>query len=1030
MRVRILGALEVTAGGGRAVAVGGARLRVLLTRLALDAGREVPGETLVRTLWPDETPGDPANALHTLVSRLRRALADEIPVRRGVDGYMLDVPRDEVDALRFERLAREGRWALREGDAATAEARFREALALWRDDALTDVPGAIRRRLAELRLATVEDRIEAELAGPAGPGELAAELEELTALHPLRERLRTLLVRVLHADGRQAEALRAYADYQRLLAEELGADPGPELQAVHLAVLRGGRDTPRSGGTNLRAPLTSFVPREEEQDRIRRCLASGRLVTLVGPGGAGKTRLAEAVAADVRVTGGVWLVELAPVTEPEDVPRAVLEALGLRGQGTGPVTARLVEALRDETLLVLDNCEHVIEAAADLATELLGRCPRLKVLATSREPLRAGGEALCPVPPLPLPGAGLDGPAMRLFADRAAAVRPGFAVDAGNAEAVAEICRRLDGLPLAIELAAARLSVLPVEALAGRLRDRLGPLTGNRGALPRHRTLDAVVGWSWGLLPEPERRLASRLSAFPGVISAEAAGAVCGLPGPAALDGLASLAGKSLLQVVEAGGEARFRMLETIREYARERLEESGEHQEAKDAHAAFFLDLAERAKPHVPSAGQLPWLRALGTERDNLLAALHHFCDSGEADPATRLGASLGLYWTIQGDHAQAATRLAMALRTKGAVSSAAAEFAIGFYLLNTLLAGGDATGGLTEVRALAAGLPNPPEGPAGAVGAAALALLGGDDEAGLDAITRVLPQPDPWTSAMLHLTRAFLHGNRGDGDAGRRDLVTAVDGFGEAGERWGHSTSLTFLAHTQIVNGDLDGAVASLEEGMRLRRELGTSGEGLPHLLLATARAHQGDFGQAEGVLTGLLASGPHAVTGVYRVLAHTTLGDLARWRGDLDGTERHQGEARDLTASLPYPARLFDAVIGGSAARLALARDDREAARRLASGSFAAAVAMPDMAIAADAGVTAAWLASRAEAQTAAELLGAAHALRGGAAAADPDIARVTGDVREVLGDAGFRTAYERGRTQDRQAALVLIEQGLDA
>ncbi|WP_326796776.1 AAA family ATPase [Streptomyces sp. NBC_01808] len=522
---------------------------------------------------------------------------------------------------------------------------------------VADAPfaAAPAHRLEELRLEATEDRIEAGLAegGPGGarPGAAVPELEALTVAHPLRERPRALLMRALYATGRQPEALGAYEEYRALLAEELGADPSEALRELHVAVLRGEAPGRRGGGgpigtrrggegdpygtkpagasgsygtrpgatggpyrtkpdpstgpgapgappppvrTSLRAALTSFVGRDDELRRVRALLGGSRLVTLTGPGGAGKTRLAttaaEALLGDS--PGGVWLVELAPVTGGDDVPFAVLGALGQRETAVldnrhlppRDVLTRLTDTLAAApTTLVLDNCEHVVSAAVHLADHLLRRCPELRVLATSREPLGIDGEALCPVPPPSLPPQdthdardGRDeqatGAAVRLFADRARAARPDFAVGPANAAAVAEICRRLDGLPLAIELAAARLRSLPVEQVAARLDNRFRLLTtGSRTALPRHRTLQAVVAWSWELLGDEERRLAEWLSVFPGGATPESVAGVCGMDVVTALDLLAALADKSLLQITEApqGANAepsagpRYRMLET-----------------------------------------------------------------------------------------------------------------------------------------------------------------------------------------------------------------------------------------------------------------------------------------------------------------------------------------------------------------------------------------------------------------------------------------------------------------------------------
>ena len=623
----VLGPLEVTDAAGRPVRVAGQRVRALLILLAMDAGRVVSARSLIELLWPDERPVDAANALQSLVSRLRVALRQAgLPdgvVESSAVGYRLAASPAAVDALAFEAQARAGRQALAGGDPATAARLLREALARWRGPALADVAGeefaaAPAARLAELRGAAQLDRIEAELAlGAVGPA-LIGELRELTAADALAERPAALMMRALAAVGRQAEALAVYQRTRDLLAEDLGVDPSRQLAQAYLAVLRqevpaatgavgGGAvgaegraapigaigtasatgsteaaensdrpdaerpdaerpgterpGAPRHGGS-WRQP-TSFVGRDPDVVGVLKQLAAERLVTLTGPGGVGKTRLA--VEAAGRLTGGgfAWLagsasfVALAPLTEPSEVPHAVLDALGLRersiarrgADGAADPIERLCAALAErDALLILDNCEHVIEPAAILVSRLLADCPGVRVLATSREPLRIGGESLYVVAPLPVPPdadpADLASrrwpetdpssfPAVRLFADRAASVLPDFQLDAGIAASVAQICRTLDGMPLAIELAVPWLRTLTPAQLAERLDDRFALLTGgSRASLPRHQTLRATVDWSWQLLSEPERVLARRLAVFPGGATLAAAEQVCADPVP------------------------------------------------------------------------------------------------------------------------------------------------------------------------------------------------------------------------------------------------------------------------------------------------------------------------------------------------------------------------------------------------------------------------------------------------------------------------------------------------------------------
>lgn len=515
------------------------------------------------------------------------------------------------------------------------------------------------------------------------PAALAAELTELIAAHPYDERFRAQLIRALRADGRQADALAAYEDARRALADGLGTDPGPELTALHRELLAPAPPAPAETGVfhvkpargNLRPRLTSFVGREPELRAIHDDLTRSRLVTLTGPGGSGKTRLAEESAACQAPAGttppDVWIAELAPVEAPDAVPGAVLSALGLREtallrdnslDGTLPRTDP-VDLLVDRlghgsrpapVLLILDNCEHVIGAAAALAETLLTRCPQLRILATSREPLAVPGESVRPVDPLPAD------PAHRLFTERARAVRPGFDPDhepAHDPDAVAEICRRLDGLPLAIELAAARLRLLGPRQIADRLDDRFRLLTGgSRTVLPRQQTLRAVVDWSWDLLDEDERTALRQVSVFAGGWDLTAAEAVIRTPEgarrPATADLLGALVDKSLVVAAPAvDGAMRYRLLETIHEYAVERSAETPQvRAAAESAHTAYFLGLVEEAEPRLRSGDQLPWIQRLETDLDNIRAALQRTTASSLSEPeAARLVLGMGWFWWLR---------------------------------------------------------------------------------------------------------------------------------------------------------------------------------------------------------------------------------------------------------------------------------------------------------------------------------------------------------------------------------------------
>ncbi|MEV0038562.1 BTAD domain-containing putative transcriptional regulator [Streptomyces sp. NPDC050804] len=823
MRYRVLGTTRALHDDGTAVALGGARLRALLTVLALRPGHTVTAGTLVAEVWDGDPPADAVGALQALVGRLRRALGPAA-VLSADGGYRLCADEDDVDLHRFGRLAAEGARALGEGDAAKAAVLLGDALALWRGPVLADLPdrGSEAARWESRRLEARRARLTAVLAlGRAE--ETLSELAALCGEFPLDEPLQSLRIRALRDASRPAEALAAYEGVRRALADRLGTTPGPELRALHAELLHadgsddgtgtggadgaeadggetggteaGGTGSDRTGsdrtgadrtgarGTgaggagqaadprgraqgNLRARLTSFVGREGDIEAIRADLGRARLVTLLGPGGAGKTRLSQEAAERVAEDwpDGVWLAELAPVDDPETVPEAVLAALGaretvLRGaggeelraadrQGGEPLVRLAEHCARRRMLLLLDNCEHVVEAAATLAETLLTRCPGLRVLATSREPLGVPGEVVRPVEPLP------PDPAHRLFAERGRAVLPGFDPE-GDPVAVAEICRRLDGLPLAIELAAARLRMLTPRQIADRLDDRFRLLTsGSRTVLPRQQTLRAVVDWSWDLLTAPERAVLRRLSVFAGGCALTAAESVCaddttppgaatrpdtsaadaarprppgdtghaprpapaaydtasgttasgaaasGTAGPAdakrvpgavlvddtahatATDGtlsprassgtvpagaapavgpahtvssrdiagiLGSLIDKSLVVAAPSpDGDMRYRLLETVAEYAAERLDQAGERAGAERRHLVHYRELARTTDPLLRGRGQRAGMALLRLEYENLRTALRRAHAARDEHEMLCLVLSLGWFWQM----------------------------------------------------------------------------------------------------------------------------------------------------------------------------------------------------------------------------------------------------------------------------------------------------------------------------------------------------------------------------------------------
>ncbi|MDX6419874.1 MAG: hypothetical protein QOG28_4494, partial [Trebonia sp.] len=883
---------------GRPVRVGGHRVRALLVLLALDAGRVVPTHALIDRLWPQERPADAANALQSLVSRLRVALRQagvpEGVVESSPAGYRLSVPPEAVDAIAFEARARAGRQALARGDAREAANLLRAALSQWRGSALTDVAGeefafAPAARLTELRAAATLDRVEADLALGAADATMTGELRELTAADQLAERPAALLMRALAATGRQSEALAVYQRTREHLAEHLGVDPSPQLEQAHLAILRqeipqaAGQGEPRppreaSGphAARVRRPPTSFIGRDEDVAGVLKRLGAERLVTLTGPGGVGKTRLATEVATSVTVPA--WLAELAPVTDPAEVPYAILDALGLRERSIAPRGAemagdpvdRLAGALADrDAVLILDNCEHVIDAAASLVARLLNDCPKVKVLATSREPLQIPGETLHVVAPLAapresdIPEFSASYPAVRLFADRAAAVLPGFELAAANAEAVASICRNLDGMPLAIELAAPWLRTLTPAQLAARLDDRFALLTaGSRTALPRHKTLRAVVDWSWDLLSERERVLARRLAVFPGGATLTAAERVCAgqpgqeaspLPASAVLPTLAGLVGKSLLSRSDAqDDEPRYRMLDTVRAYGLERLAEANEDAATRAASARFYLEFAETADPQLRTKTQAHWFRALTAEQDNVNAAIRWAVARQDADTALRFVRALGYYWIQRGHgEADALSREVLAM-TPPPLTEQLAEARV----ICALLAAGWAWD-IDRIReplgeALAAlnglGADYGSFHPLVAMAEPMVMQYDGATDQAQQQFERYLTASDPWLRAVGQVHLSSYAQSLGTLDGAEDNCRAGLAELRALGEQWGVAMALTQLAEFTELRADHAASIAAITEAVAIGREIGVWGD-LTYVegRLAVIHARAGDLDRA---------------------------------------------------------------------------------------------------------------------------------------------------------------------------------------
>nr|WP_221374187.1 BTAD domain-containing putative transcriptional regulator [Actinoplanes polyasparticus] len=1087
LRVRLLGAFQVSCGEA-VVAVPGARVRGLLVRLALGGGRPVDAGTLVDAVWADGRPAEPGNALQALVSRLRKILGRPGAVVPVEGGYRLDVTGNDVDALRFERLAAGGREKLRTEDPRAAAGLLAEAVALWvgpvaaEPATVATVAPATATRLRRISVEAVADLAEAELVlGRAG--DAAARLTALLAEEPLDERAAALLMDALAAQGRQAEALGVYEAMREILADRLGADPGTALHERHLRLLRSpagtatahprpapgvappsGAETPGSADriealppSNLPAPLTSFVGRDDDLARIDTLLAAGRLVTIVGPGGAGKTRLSIEAARRRRheYRDGTWLIDLAAVTEPAKVGAALLTAVGLRGSALFEPSARmqtsgaeldvLVEQLSGrESLLVADNCEHLIEAVAHLFAALLPRCPGLKVLATSREPLAVDGEALVPLGPLalPAPGDSVDDvrrtASVRLFVERASAVRPGFDVDETTGNDIVRVVRGLDGMPLALELAAARLRTLSLAELTTGLSDRFRLLTtGSRTASPRHRTLRAVIAWSWDLLGDHERTVAERIAVLPGGVTAATAAAVCAgtTVSPADIpELLGALVDRSLLQLAPEPG--RYRMLETLREYGMERLADRAELTAVRGLAARHLARLVARLEPQLRDRRQLGALRELNAEYDNALAALRHLCDIGDGAGAVALAMDLAWYWQMFGRHTDATFWLAEALEAPAAGHSLRRDCAEAMLLLNRVGARSTMTTEAVErseaeLRALTDRLLAYPALPglAGALTALSLFFLR-EDEGSLSVINRLIKGRDVWLAGLAHLFRAQFAENEGDIETMDVHVTAALECFAGVGDRWGQATALPMRALLRQYGADLDGALTDLSRARSLAREFGSlslNDELFIDLRWIDLHMRQGNEQQAVAMLVALRERALHGAAPEMLVLLNALeagmwirLGDLGRARELIDLAEAQ------MAADPLFAGDHGRAIAGTVRASLNVEVGDLAGAQRALTGAYTAAVESRDKPVLAFVAVAAAGLAERqGHPGEAARLLGAAARLRGSHDRSDPNIREVTTRTRTALGEKGFTAAYGEGFDLDGRSASVQVD-----
>jgi predicted ATPase/DNA-binding SARP family transcriptional activator len=894
---RVLGPLEVVR-DGRPIRIGAPKERTLLLFLLLNANAAVSSDRMIDALWEDGPPSSATKLVQLYVSHLRSKLGRSA-IATVPSGYRVDVAPGSLDSLRFEELLREGREAQRSGNAQLAEAILSRALTLWRGPALADASfarfaGAEAARLDELRVDCAEERCAAWLA--LGRHEdVLAESGRLSSEHPHRERLRGLHMVALYRAGRQVEALEAFRETRKDLLEDLGLEPGDDLRAVELAILRhdpGLTPTAASPEGMADLPPTAITPligRERELSDLRDLVLRDdvRLVTLVGAGGSGKTRLALAFASDGHrfFANGVAIAELSALRDPALVLAAIAHAVHVGEQPGEPMGQTLAAWLADrELLLVVDNFEHVTESGPDLL-RLVAGSPRVTVVVTSRRVLHLSGEHVFPVDPLDLSDAA------NLFVARVAALDPRSTVSAEDPH-VREICRRLDGLPLAIELAASRTRMLTTSQLLDRLGERLTLLTGGPRDLPaRQQTLRDTLGWSAALLSADERTLLARLAVFPSDVSFEAAVVV----GGGDLDTLAGLVDHSLLRR-EAGADGpRIRMLETVREYGLELL--GSDQARVEEAHALYFLELAEAAE--LRGAEQLHWLRVLDEEQDNLRAALDHVTSTGKTELELRLVVALWRFWWLRGHLAEARSRL------EGAISRG--QGAPPTLLADTYAAGAGiawSQGDNTRARELAElGLATADAHGVGAVSLACHTVLG-----------LIAKDEKDYARARRHLEQS---GAIARGLGRERDEMVAKMNLGSVAFDTGdHSEGIRLWSEVlayHCTQGNLEGqGLALLNLGLAAYR-LGWTDE---------ARAH---FTEAETLFDEI---------GFREHVAHALQGIAA--------TEAADGRDREAAALLGRAAPLLDET-GSSAANFdpELAREVEEMVRaRLGDHEFAVA------------------------------------------------------------------------------------------